>query len=90
MGTLKNEVIMIGMAAFLGLTLTFLNSPQAVAQGKSESAKTVVLTEHSYQVNSTDSTANPSLNQLDVFGVRTIRINFKVGNCPAAARLGST
>ena len=80
MWTPEIRMIPIGKLAVLGIIGTFMNLPQAAGQDQGSSGTTVILAEHAYTINSTDSSANPS-GRVDVSGSKTIRINFRTGNC---------
>ncbi len=75
----------IGKLAVLGVIGNFMNLPQAAGQDQGSSGTTIVVADHAYTINSTDSSANPSLGQLDVSGSKTIRINFRTGNCTSCS-----
>jgi len=84
MWTPEIKMIPIAKLALLGVIGAFINLPQAAGQDQDSSGKTVVLAEHAYTINSTDSSANAS-SKLEVSGSKTIRINFRTGNCTSCS-----
>ena len=84
MWTPEIKMIPIKKLAVLAVIGTFINLPQAAGQDQDSNGKTSVLAEHAYTINSTDSSANPS-SRLDVSGSKTIRINFRTGNCTSCS-----
>jgi len=84
---LKNKLTIIGtLAVLFVIGILIINSPQAL-QGQSSDIVTAVLSEHSYTINSTDTAANPSLDQLSVSGAKTIRVNFRAALCASCSPL---
>lgn len=75
----KIKLITIGKLAIIAVIGILMKPSRAVGQDQNNA--TAILAEQKYQINSTDSSANPSLSQLNVSGAKTIRINFRTGNC---------
>jgi len=80
-----NPRFILGTFVAVVLAGILFYAPLAVVRGQDIIDKTGVFAERTYTINSTDPAANPSLDQLDVSLARTIRINFRTGNCTSCS-----